>query len=40
MKIPKIKGVIDRRILIIYRVEKHVLDNYLPQPFKPKLVNG
>ncbi|NEN25236.1 hypothetical protein G3O08_17200 [Cryomorpha ignava] len=40
MKIPTIKGVIDRRILINYQVDKDVLENYLPEPFKPKLVNG
>jgi len=40
MKIPKIKGVIDRRILINYQIDKEVLENYLPKPFKPKLVNG
>lgn len=40
MKIPKIEGVIDRRILINYQIDKEVLDNYLPEPFKPKLVNG
>ncbi len=40
MKIPKIKGIIDRRILINYQVDKEVLENYLPKPFKPKLVNG
>lgn len=40
MKIPKIKGVIDRRILINYQVDKEVLEKYLPEPFKPKLVNG
>ncbi|KZS40298.1 hypothetical protein AWE51_04905 [Aquimarina aggregata] len=40
MKIPKIKRIIDRRILINYQVDKEVLENYLPKPFKPKLVNG
>jgi hypothetical protein len=40
MKIPKIKGVIDRRILLNYQVDKEVLENYLPKPFSPKLVNG
>lgn len=40
MNIPKIKGIIDRRILINYQVDKEVLENYLPKPFKPKLVNG
>ncbi|GGG50608.1 DUF2071 domain-containing protein [Bizionia arctica] len=40
MRIPKIKGIIDRRILINYQIDKEVLENYLPKPFKPKLVNG
>ena len=40
MKIPKIKGIIDRRILINYQIDKEVLENYLPKPFKPKLVKG
>ncbi|MFT5917164.1 MAG: hypothetical protein ACJAWV_003593 [Flammeovirgaceae bacterium] len=40
MKIPKIRGVIDRRILINYQIDKEVLENYLPKPFRPKLVNG
>ena len=40
MKIPKIKGIIDRRILINYQIDKEVLENYLPEPFKPKLIAG
>ena len=40
MKIPIIKGIIDRRILINYQIDKEVLSNFLPKPFKPKLVNG
>lgn len=40
MKIPRIKGTIDRRILINYQIDKEVLENYLPKPFRPKLVNG
>ncbi|GGX27930.1 DUF2071 domain-containing protein [Aquimarina muelleri] len=40
MKIPKIKGIMDRRILINYQVDKEVLENYLPKPFTPKLING
>jgi len=40
IKIPKIKGIIDRRILINYQVDREVLGNFLPKPFKPKLVNG
>jgi len=40
MIIPIIKGIIDRRILINYQVDKEVLEKYLPAPFKPMLVNG
>lgn len=40
MKIPTIKGVIDRRILINYQVDKEVLERYLPKPFMPKLIHG
>lgn len=40
MKIPRIKGIIDRRILINYQIDKEVLKQYLPNPFRPKLVNG
>lgn len=39
MKIPKITGIIDRRILINYQVDKEVIEKYLPEPFQPKLVN-
>lgn len=40
MKIPIIEGVIDRRILINYRVERSVLRKLLPTPFQPVVVNG
>ena len=40
MKIPIIKGIIDRRILINYQIDEGVLRKYLPKPFKPKLVKG
>ena len=40
MKIPRITGTIDRRILINYQIEPEVLETYLPKPFKPKLVKG
>ena len=40
MKIPKIIGTIDRRILINYQVEKEVVAAFLPAPFRPKLVQG
>ena len=40
MNIPEITGIIDRRILINYRVNKDILDKYLPDPFKPKTYRG
>ena len=40
MIIPTLQGTIDRRILINFQVEQEVLDNFLPKPFKAKLVNG
>ena len=39
MKIPKLIGTIDRRILINYQVDKDVVAKFLPEPFRPKLVN-
>lgn len=40
MKIPKIIGTIDRRILINYHVDKEVVAKFLPDPFRPLLVNN
>jgi hypothetical protein len=40
MQIPVIRGIIDRRILVNYRVNPEVLTRILPKPFRPKLVNG
>jgi hypothetical protein len=40
MRIPVIKGVIDRRILVNYRINPEVLANILPPPFEPDLING
>lgn len=40
MKIPVIRGLIDRRILVNYRVDPEVLALLLPPPFRPKLVHG
>jgi hypothetical protein len=40
MKIPVIRGVIDRRILVNYHVDQGVLARTLPAPFRPKLVRG
>lgn len=40
MKIPVIRGVIDRRILVNYHVDPSVLAPLLPAPFRPKIVHG
>jgi hypothetical protein len=40
MRIPVIRGVIDRRILVNYRVDPDSLRRLLPEPFQPKLVSG
>jgi hypothetical protein len=40
MKIPIIRGLIDRRILVNYRVDPEVLALLLPPPFRPKIVHG
>jgi hypothetical protein len=40
MKLPLIRGVIDRRILANYRVDPEVLARLLPSPFRPKLAGG
>ena len=40
MRLPTIRGVIDRRILANYRVEAEVAARLLPPPFRPKLAGG
>jgi hypothetical protein len=40
MRLPVIRGVIDRRILVNYRVAPEVLGRQLPAPFRPRLVGG
>ena len=40
MRIPTIKGTIDRRILINYQADRKVIENFLPTTFRPKLVKG
>jgi len=40
MQIPIIRGLIDRRILVNFRVDADVLAHILPAPFRPKLVSG
>jgi hypothetical protein len=40
MWIPKIKGIIDRRMLVNFAVDPEVAEKVIPSPFKPKLVAG
>ena len=40
MKLPTIRGLIDRRILVNYRVDAEVASRLLPPPFRPKLASG
>ncbi len=40
MKIPTIEGIIERRLLVNYRVAPGALAGILPAPFRPKLVGG
>jgi hypothetical protein len=39
MRLPTIRGVIDRRILLNYRVDPRVLKAILPSPFRPQVVH-
>ncbi|KTG09321.1 hypothetical protein AUR64_16195 [Haloprofundus marisrubri] len=38
--LPTIRGVIDRRILVNFRVDPEALDGVLPDPFSPQTVDG
>jgi uncharacterized protein DUF2071 len=40
MQIPILRGLIDRRILVNFRVDPAILAKLLPEPFRPKLVDG
>ena len=40
MRIPAIRGAIDRRILTNFRIDPDVMAKVLPPPFRPKCVNG
>jgi hypothetical protein len=40
LKIPTMHGLIERRILVNYRVDAVVLAKTVPAPFRPKLVGG
>ena len=40
MKAPALAAVMERRILVNYRVDPDLLSSYLPAPFRPALVGG
>ena len=40
MKLPRIQGIIRRRILVNFRVDPEVIQRQLPGKFRPKLHNG
>lgn len=40
MKLPVIRGLIDRRILASYRIDASVAARLVPAPFRPQLVQG
>jgi hypothetical protein len=40
MKAPALAAVMERRILVNYRVDPDLLGSYLPAPFRPALVGG
>ena len=40
MRIPAIRGIIDRRILVNFQIDADAMRRALPGPFRPKLVNG
>lgn len=40
MRIPTIRGLIDRRVLVNYQVDAAVLARVCPAPFRPQLIGG
>ncbi len=40
MRLPVIRGVIRRRLLVNFRVDAEVMGRFLPTPFRPKLQGG
>ncbi len=40
MKLPTMRGLIDRRLLINFQIDPQVLARCLPEPFRPMLVDG
>ena len=39
MKLPVIKGTIDRRLLVSFAIDPSVAESLLPEPFRPKIVH-
>jgi hypothetical protein len=40
MRLPVLAGVVERRLLVNYRVDPDVVQALLPPPFRPQIVNG
>ena len=40
MRLPTIRGLIRRRLLVNFRVNAEVMQRFLPAPFRPKLHHG
>ena len=40
MRLPTIRGIIDRRVLVNFRVAPDVLSRACPAPFRPQIING
>ena len=40
MRLPVLRGIIDRRILVNYRISPDVLRPLLPPPFEPRTIHG
>ena len=40
MRLPALEGLIDRRLLVNYRVDPEIAARWLPAPFRPQLVHG
>ncbi len=40
MRLPEVRGTIERRLLVNYRVDPTVASGFVPEPFRPQLVDG
>ena len=40
MQLPEVKGKVERRLLVNYRVDPETIARVLPPPFRPQLVGG